>query len=467
MKIEGTSHKYVFILLLTASLFSFHLFMGEGTVFPLSVEEERILGQKFLVSIRSSFDVVDDDFAIDYINELGHYLIRPLATKHFPYRFYIINDNTLNAFAGPGGRIFIFSGLIDLMDKPDELAAVICHEIGHVAARHLADRIEQSQKINLATMAGMLAGVLVGGEAGQALSTGTVAAGLQAQLHYSRSDERQADLLGFKYLAHTGFDPSGIITVLKKMHEGQWLDTNSIPPYLLTHPGGPERISNIQIMLSGYTPESKRGRADEFRKLFPFLKTVLKAKYLESHKAERLFHKELEKYPDSILAHLGLGIVCKERSEYSKSIDHFLKALKGQPESLLILRNLGEAYQLKGEDENAVEILERALKIDNQDRPTLFLMAISYQNIGAYPKSAHLLEKLASTKPVKNEVFFNLGVSYGKQDRLALAHYNFGIYFKRMRKMREAKFHFQKAEALSHNNPTLKRKIRKETKGLR
>lgn len=467
MKIECKFHKYIFILLLTTALFSIHLFLAEGRAFPLSVEEERILGQKFLASIRSSFDMVDDDFAHDYINDFGHYLIRPLATKHFPYRFYIINDQTLNAFAGPGGHIFIFSGLINLMDKPDELAAVICHEIGHVAARHLSERIEQNQKINLATMAGMLAGVLIGGNAGHALSTGTVAAGIQAQLHYSRNDERQADVLGFKYMAHTGFDPSGIITVLKKMHEGRWLSTNTIPPYLLTHPGGPERISSIQVMLSGYTPSSKGGPTDEFRKLFPFLKTILKAKYLESHEAERMFHRDLDRYPDSTLAHFGLGIVWKERSEYLKSIDHFQKALKGQPESVLILRNLGEAYQLKGEDEDAIEILERALKIDNQDRSTLFLMASSYQNLGEYPKATHLLEKLASMKPVKNGVFYNLGVSYGKQDRLALAHYNFGIYFKRLKKIQQAKFHFQKAEALSQNDPTLKRKIRKATKGLR
>jgi predicted Zn-dependent protease len=467
MKTECKFHKNIFILLLSAALFLLHLFPGAFRAFPLSVEDERILGQEFLISIFNQFDVVDDDFANDYINDLGHYLIRPLATKHFPYRFYLINDHTLNAFAGPGGHIFIFSGLIDMMDEPDELAAVICHEIGHVAARHLADRIAQSQKINLATLAGMLAGVLIGGQAGQAVSTGTLAAGMQAQLNYSRSDERQADQLGFKYLAHTDFDPSGALTVQKKMHEGQWSSTNSIPPYLLTHPAGPERISNIQVMLSGYTPNTKRGRADEFRKLFPFLKTVLKAKYLESHEAERLFHRELDTYPDSTLAHLGLGIVWKERSEYTKSIDHFLKALKGQPESRLILRNLGEAYQLTGEDENAIEILERALKIDNQDRPTLFLMAISYQNLREYPKATHLLEKLASMKPVKNEVFFNLGVSYGKQDRLALAHYNFGIYFRRQRNVREAKFHFQKAEALSRNDPILKRKIHKAAKGLR
>jgi hypothetical protein len=117
--------------------------------FALSIEEERILGQQFLAQIRGHFELVEDDFATQFINDLGHYLIKPLETKPFPFKFYIVKDNTLNAFAAPGGHIFVFSGLIEALGSVDELAAVMCHEIGHVSARHLAQRVEQDQKINL------------------------------------------------------------------------------------------------------------------------------------------------------------------------------------------------------------------------------------------------------------------------------------------------------------------------------
>jgi len=464
-----TKTKNIYRLTISLSLMIFLIFpfrAREINAFALSVEEETIAGEKFLAMIRKQLDIVDDDFANEYINDLGHYLIRPLETRPFPFRFYIIKDNTLNAFAGPGGHIFLFSGLIEVMDEIDELAAVVCHEIGHVSARHLAQRIEQNKKIGLATMAGVLAAVLLGGKAAGAIMTGSMAASIQAQLTYSRNDERQADQLGFKYMDESGFDPSGMITTLKNLSKGQWLGTGGIPPYLLTHPGGPERISNIETMLTGYIPKPGNRQTAKYRKLFPFLKTILRAKYVDPHEAEKLFNMEIENDPESKLAHLGLGILWKKRSEYDLAADHFQEALKGLPDSSYILRNLGETYQLKGQDTRAIRVLEKALRIDNQDRASLYLLAVSYQNLEAYPEAIRIYERLTLMKPVKDEVFYNLGVSYGRQGRLALAHYNSGIYFKRLRNMREAGFHFHKADELSKNDSALRNRIRKAMEGL-
>ena len=169
------------------------LFLLMPKAFGLSIEEERKLGQQFLAQIREHFELVEDESVNQFVMDLGRYLAMGLETRPFPFHFYIIKDNTLNAFAGPGGHIFVFSGLIEAMDNLDELAAVTCHELAHISARHLSQRIEQSKKIGLATMAGILAGALIGGELAGAIMTGSVAAGIQAQLHYSRNDERQAD----------------------------------------------------------------------------------------------------------------------------------------------------------------------------------------------------------------------------------------------------------------------------------
>ena len=154
MKIaSGNRHKSIIPAIVLLLFLSFQLYLGESTAFALSTEEERILGQKFLIQIRQHFDFLNDDFAHQYINDLGHYLIRPLETKRFPFHFYVVKNNDLNAFAGPGGHIFVFSGLMNMMDEVDELAAVMCHEIAHVSARHLAYRFEQNKKIDLATHA--------------------------------------------------------------------------------------------------------------------------------------------------------------------------------------------------------------------------------------------------------------------------------------------------------------------------
>jgi len=435
-----------------------------SNAFAISTEEEKILGQKFLSQLRSQFELVDDNFATQYINDLGHYLITPLETQSFRFRFYIVKDNTLNAFAAPGGNIFLFSGLIQTMDSVDELSAVICHEIGHVAARHLAQRIEQNKKIGLATMAGILAGAFVGGPAGEALITGSVAAGVQTQLHYSRNDERQADQLGFKYMKAAGFDPSGMLTVLKKIEKGHWANPDAVPTYLLTHPTGPERLSSLDTLLSTYTQKMPKREAEKFTTLFPYFKTIIRAKCLDSHDAEMLFKVDLKKDSGSTLPNFGLGILYRERSDYALAINYLKKALRHRPGSMIILRNLGEAYQMNGQDHKAIAVLEKALKRDENDKSALFLLGMSYENLEEYKKAISLFERLASFRPVKNEVYYHLGLSYGRQNRLALAHYNFGIYFKRMGRPQQASFHFQKALKLSENDPHLNKRIRKASK---
>ncbi len=466
MKIVDRHLTRLIIPLIFSLLLCFQPSLGASKAFALSAEEERILGEKFLIQIRRTLEFLDEDYAQQYIEALGQYLLGFTEIKYFPFHFYLVKDNDLNAFAGPGGHIFVFSGLINEMEEIDELAAVMCHEIAHVTARHLAHRMEQNKNLGWATLAGMLAGILIGGPAGAAVVAGSQAAAVQAQLHYSREDERQADQLGFKYTDESTFDPAGLTKALNKIQKNQWIGTDTIPPYLLTHPTGPERASNLDIMMRGYSKKQDSGEAARFRALFPFFKTIVRAKSVEPRDAERVFNRELEKNPESALAHFGLGLVWNQRSEYDLAIKHFEKALRGQPDSVPVLRNLGKSYLMKGQDREAIAVLEKAIKIDYLDKSTLFLLAVSYQNLEQYTEAIRLYERLAAREPAKVEVFYNLGVSYGRAGNLARAHYNFGVYFTRLGRMEKAMFHFQKAAELCKNDPALEGRIQEAMKGL-
>jgi len=453
--------KKTVVLINILILFLLPPFPDESGASSLTTEQERILGQQFLAEIRKHVKILDDDFANEYINDLGQYLLRPLETKRFPFHFYIIESNTLNAFAGPGGHIFFYSGLIETMTEIDELASVVCHEISHVSARHVAQRIERNTKIGLATAGGVLAGVLIGSEGGQAVIAGSVAAGTQAQLHYSREDERQADQLGFKYTAESGFNPEAMMVVLNKIQRGQGNIAGAVPRYFLTHPTGPERMSRLETMLSGHTPKSEKAATEKFRRLFPFFKTTLTAKCSPPSEAEEMFRKALEREPDSTQAHFGLAIVLKADSEYALAIDHFQKALNGAPDSPPILRELGETYILNNQDEEGVALLEKSLSQNNEDRSALFLLAKYHEDREEYPEATRLYERLKSMEPVKDDVIYRLGVCYGRENKLALAHYHFGIYFRRMGDLEKAKYHFQEANKSSENDPAMKAKIQK------
>jgi tetratricopeptide (TPR) repeat protein len=154
-----------------------------------------------------------------------------------------------------------------------------------------------------------------------------------------------------------------------------------------------------------------------------------------------------------------------EDAEYDKAIEHFEKANALEPDSGIILRILGEAYQYRGRDREAILAFKRATQIDRYDRSAFYLLAVSYQNMGDYKRAIGIYEKLTSPLPIKNEVFYNLGVCHGRSSNLGLAHYYFGIYFKRQGQKDKAEFHLQKAESLSRQDPALLKKIQNAKQG--
>ena len=434
--------------------------------YALSIEDEWKMGQAFFLQVSNQYNLVADPFAVKYINDLGHYLLAPLETRPFPFQFYVIEDNTLNAFAGPGGHIFFYAGLIDAMDQVDELAAVMCHEIGHISARHLSKRIDQSKSIGIGTMAGILAGVLIGGPLAAALITGAMAAGMQAQSHFSREDERQADQLSYKYIVPSTFDSKAMIGALNKIQRGNWLGTGKTPAYLLTHPTGPERMSNLESLSSNNAQLDLTREALYFRALYPAFQTIVMAISKEPKDAERQFLKTLKNDPEAWLPQLGMGIVLMRESKYPEAISALKKARRVQPEFPPILRTLGEAYLMDGQQKKAARVLKTALELNHGDKAALFLMGTLYEEQGKTQKALRIFKKLSYLKPVRNNVYYHLGVCYGREKQLALAHYNFGIYFKHSGRFQKAMFHFRKAKKLASGNTALEEKIRKETEGV-
>jgi predicted Zn-dependent protease len=426
----------------------------------LSIDEEQALGKKFLAEIQKREVILDNDYADRYINSLGQYLLQSVKTKPFPFHFHIIKDGTINAFSAPGGQIFFYSGLIELMDNCDMLAGVMAHEIGHSTARHISQTIEQNKKIGLATLAGILAGAFLGGgAAASALITGSMAAGIQAQLHYSREDERQADQLGFKYATEAGFVPSALTMALKKISQGSWADTSEVPPYLLTHPIDAERMANLDSMATHYKPRPPSDEVRRFRALFPLFKTVVMATCLDPDEAERTFQEALKRHPDSFTPHLGLGIVYMDESEFPSAELHLNKALQEKPGSVLILKTLGRLYQLEGKPGEAITVLKKALEVNGDDPDALFALALSYEDLEKYDQAIEILRRLAAFSPTKKEVYYHLGISYGRLSRLARAHFYFGRYFMATGEWQKAEFHFNKAKELAQGDPALLRKI--------
>jgi predicted Zn-dependent protease len=432
----------------------------------LSPDEEAELGERFLKRIQSQYEFADYPYIAEYINELGTYIGRHIEVPYFQLHFYVIKDNSINAFAAPAGHVFFFSGLIQIMDNVDELASVLAHELGHVSARHLAFRMERSKKIGMATMAAILAGALIGGEAAQALMTGSIAAGVQAELGYSREDERQADQLGFKYTHRSCFNPQGMVTTLKKIQRENWYNGKTIPSYLLTHPGASERMANIEIMAQEYSKLPDSDTTKQLRSRFPIFHAMVIALCDDKQNAIQVFDKRLRADPESILAHYGRGLVLERDGKIHDALNSFKKALKEKNHSIPIRFSMAKAYQTIGQYEKAASILQNALQVAPHDKHLLYLLALSYQHLEQYGRSSRIYERLTHLPPVRDNVYYNLGLVYGRQGNLTMAHYYLGIYFSKLQRKEKALFHFKKAQEDSKRDPELREKIDKALRDL-
>ncbi len=231
-------------------------FSAPGPAAGITIQEEETLGREFMKLASRRYRIINDPAIAGYVNEIGRRLLAQIPPQPFQYRFFVIQQDVYNAFAGPAGHIFINSGLIEAMENEDELAGIMAHEITHVQARHISQRIERSSRIQWAALAGMVAGIFLGmggaAEAGNALSMGSVAATQSAALAYSRQDEMQADELGIDTLSRAGYSGAAMLTMLQKIRDQKWFGPSEVPSYLMTHPAVDDRLAYLDTWIQGH-----------------------------------------------------------------------------------------------------------------------------------------------------------------------------------------------------------------------
>lgn len=210
----------------------------------LSIEEEKRIGSEFAKEARRELRFVGDDLVRSYVEKIGESIVEAAGPQPLDYRFYVVEDASLNAFAGPGGHIYIHTGTIMASDNVSELAGVMAHEVGHVALRHIARNYYRQRSTGILYQLGAaVLAIFVGGLAAQG---GQLAGQLAAMAYlntFSRDAEREADQFAVDVLPGTGIHPIGLVTffeTLSKQGGGR------PPAFLSSHPATEERIENTR-----------------------------------------------------------------------------------------------------------------------------------------------------------------------------------------------------------------------------
>lgn len=434
------------ISLLTIVFFSFVIVLP-GNVAGITAREEQMLSREFLYAARARYEIIDDPFIDNYINELGQKLLSYFPSQPFKYHFYAINEDVYNAFAAPAGHIFVNSGLIEAMDSEEELAGILGHEISHVVCRHISDMIERSKKANLATLAGMVAGIFLGvggaATAGTAITMGSIAASQSAALSFSRENERQADQIGLKYLSEAGYSCKGLLLVLGKIRNKEWFGSDYIPTYLKTHPGTEERISYISSWIdTNAEKENLLQPVDSSN--FIIAKTKLLALYGDETLALKKFKADVRDTPHDPISHYGYGLILARTGNRKDAIKHIRIALEKKAFDPNILRDLGKIYFLDGQYPEALNILESTLKLVSFDHEGLYYLGRAKMELGKYNEAANAFEEIITKKPNHTQALYSLGETCHKLGKQGEYHYYLGVYYQYKRDLRNAIFHFEK-----------------------
>lgn len=286
----------------------------------ISKQQEAEIGKSIYQDLLR-YQIISDDIAVNlYLKKIGAKLSQGISNNSFTFTLFGVNDNTINAFAMPGGYIGVNRGLIINTQSESELASVLGHEMAHVTQRHLARMQDNSLANTLLMAAGILAASAAAaggnGEAAQGLLIASGASSVARQLSYTRDYEREADRLGIKYLADSGFDPHAMPVFFSRLYEINKYTNMSEYPFLLTHPLTVDRIAESQNAAKNYSAKMVPNSVD-----YLLIREHLRVDTLEKGNAIKYYQQSLavKQYISEGAQYYGLARAYFKQGSYTKA----------------------------------------------------------------------------------------------------------------------------------------------------
>ncbi|MGE4552700.1 MAG: M48 family metalloprotease [Desulfovibrionaceae bacterium] len=421
----------------------------------ISVPEEMELGKQFDQQLRSQLPMIEDPLVTGYVADLVKRIEAVLPPQPFPIRPAVINNSGVNAFAIPGGYIYVFSGLLMAMDDEDEVAGVISHELGHVTEHHVAKRLQQAQIASAGAFLGTIAGALLGvaghGEnmqnASKAVMVGSQAAATAKMLLYSQENEREADHVGMNYLTAAGYNPEGLPDSFEVMMRNKWSSGDSqIPSYLSTHPAVSDRIVYLQERVKRMPPEYLQRRTDNSR--FLRVKALLWGRIGDPTLCIARYD---DMAPDkrTCLDTMAVAMAADRAHKTALAEQSFQNALACGGSDPLILREAGRFWFKQGDLKKAQPLLQKAMFLAPDDQLVLFYNARLLAEMKEYGPAIETMRQVLRALPREPEVHYHLGRLLGETGDVFGAHVHLAYAALYDMDRRQARFHLDKARGLA------------------
>lgn len=233
----------------------------------VSQQQEVQMGQQYAAQIAQQLPLVRDPEVNRYINVLGDSIARLTKRGDLDWHFYVVDAKEINAFAVPGGYVYVNRGLIEHANRMDELAGVLGHEIGHVVKRHTVKQMQQMQGANVGvTLACVLTGVCNSDVANAAINVG----GSALFAKFSRDDETQADEEGVKNVVAAGISPEGMVSMFQTLLDERKSHPSAVDTWFASHPLEESRIADVQRMIDRIPASTRKHLTSDSRNFHTF-----------------------------------------------------------------------------------------------------------------------------------------------------------------------------------------------------
>lgn len=412
--------------------------LGDVSQTVLSPLQEQAIAEQILRDVATSDDVVQDPEVTAYLQALGMRLVSSSPDSQLKFNFFVVQDNSINAFAMPGGVVGVHTGLILAANTESELASVLGHEIGHVTQHHLARMLAAQKYDTFKNIAGIALALLVA-RANPQLASGALttasAAGVQNQLDYTREHEREADRIGLQILNSGGFDVRAMPAFFTTLQRGTRFAEGSAPSFLRTHPLTSERIADVanrvEQMQYKQVPDSVE---------FQYVRAKLLANNGSADTNILVFEQNIRerRYTNEAAERYGLAVAYVRKSAYAqaeKEIDWLKKNTPPHP----MIENLSARLQVaKNNPHLAAKQYAAALKLFPDNRALLYGYLAHFLAIKQADSAINLVQEKKNLYP-DDAYFYNvLAKAYTMQNKVLLSQQALGEAYYRKYDLKRA-----------------------------
>ncbi len=423
--------------------------LGDRVSGAVSSDEEKAIGEMFLQQVYSNAPLISDPIIFEYTEHLIYRLSEYSQVKDRYFKILLIDDDSLNAFAAPGGIIGVNGGLFLYSDNEGQFSSVLAHELAHLSQRHFARNVLKSQDSNLASALVMVSSIAIALISNNPNAMAVGPAILQSQsLRYSRLFEKEADRVGFANLVKAGYHPESMGEMFENMNEIRRLSGDLPPEFLLTHPLSSSRISDAFNAAENLPTEGTKKNSLEFS----LIKARLEIYYENiSQNSLRKFRERVNQDPTESNLY-GLALAHQKNNNYEESLELINKLISSYPKNLVLNNTKVDFLFESGKYEDALVHVNKFLEISPRNYPLSISKSKILLSMERYFESEEIIRDQLLRKNNNPELWLLLSEIHRNSKNIIGYHQSRAEYFLLLGQNERALNQLEFALKLTQNN---------------